>query len=101
HPRPHGQPLLPYTTLFRSIAMVTIMVRPTPTVIPLNVGEERLDTGFWFVPAVPNNVGVTFPSILKVTTGPGNVLPALSVAVAWTDRKSTRLNSSHLGISYA
>ena len=65
-----------------SMAMVTNSVRPTPTVIPLNVGDDRLGAGFWFVAAVPNDVGLTLPSILKVATGPVKTFPGASVAVA-------------------
>src|SRR5947199_3501218 len=35
------------------------------------------------------------------TTSPGLILPLLHSDRAQIDRKSTRLNSSHLGISYA
>ena len=65
-----------------SMAMVTNSVLPTPTVIPLSVGDDRLVTGPWFVAAVANDVALTLPSILKVATGPVKTFPGASVAVA-------------------
>src|SRR5438874_9468768 len=72
--RPPRSTLFPYTTLFRSVA-VAVMVTVPVTVAPA-VGAVRATVG-----------GV---ESLKVT-----------VTVAVPDRKSTRLNSSHVEISYA
>src|SRR5437899_8218998 len=67
--------LFPYTTLFRSPGEPP-GGRPTPFDLDSYVADQRTPTG------VP---GGTDPT--RHATGP--------------DRKSTRLNSSHLGISYA
>src|SRR5437899_4990846 len=74
--RPPRSTLFPYTTLFRSLKV------PTPKLV-----EPSLKVT---VPvAVPAPGEVTLTVAVKVTDWPN------------TDRKSTRLNSSHLGISYA
>src|SRR5262245_65351581 len=41
-----------------------------------------------------NAPSATSPAPRRTTSGPSSI-------PCWTDRKSTRLNSSHLGISYA
>src|SRR5256885_10711522 len=84
--RPPRSTLFPYTTLFRSIHDVGDMWR-------LNAGDEfavGVKTGSTFAKA-NIVVGVHF----AVTPKPIDVDHAL------LDRKSTRLNSSHLVISYA
>src|SRR5258705_4970168 len=77
--RPPRSTLFPYTTLFRSISMVD---------------RAKLDLGD--------------PPIIKI--GSADAARALvrrelerkpDFIKVWLDRKSTRLNSSHLGISYA
>src|SRR5256885_5388673 len=72
--RPPRSTLFPYTTLFRSEA----------------VGAGvRIDDGFYAVAGAGQNVGEATPG----TGGQG--------VGKLEDRKSTRLNSSHLVISYA
>src|SRR5207253_10703017 len=72
-PRPPRSTLFPYTTLFRSWVHLFL--------------EARLLGGF--LASVPDHLGGDRP----ITGMP---------AVAWKqDRKSTRLNSSHVAISYA
>src|SRR5258705_8340231 len=77
--RPPRSTLFPYTTLFRSVLRL----------LPLGLGGILL--------------------LLSLTAWPRGMKP-LWIALPWiagsaqyfmTDRKSTRLNSSHLGISYA
>src|SRR2546426_1211727 len=75
--RPPRSTLFPYTTLFRSLA-----------VLLAHAGADG-------VPALPG-VGE-----LGVVAAPGEDLRELVEIHAGTDRKSTRLNSSHLVISYA
>src|SRR5438045_8316150 len=72
--RPQRSTLFPYTTLFRSEA------RETPSVNVMSIADQQMasDRPF-FLP-------------LTVTNTPNGTEK---------DRKSTRLNSSHLGISYA
>src|SRR5258705_9683433 len=69
--RPPRSTLFPYTTLFRSLRQ-----RP-----PGDVVNHEIMQGFENLPVVPPLVAAARPR--------------------GRDRKSTRLNSSHLGISYA
>src|SRR2546426_6005897 len=73
--RPPRSTLFPYTTLFRSVRRLRLGQRLHPPVEP-----GRVDP---------------VPLVLRCLPGPR---PA---AAAAGDRKSTRLNSSHLVISYA
>src|SRR5437899_9949011 len=77
--RPPNSTLFPYTTLFRSVR-----------------GIDADVTGRVLQPA-----GAT--TIQGTTEGSTYVIALSSVAAlgGFLDRKSTRLNSSHLGISYA
>src|SRR5256885_10508150 len=94
--RPPRSTLFPYTTLFRSPVRCEAIVRRVQQLFP-GAG----DTGraqFWsgLRPATPSNVpliGRSPIANLFLNTGHGTL--------GWTDRKSTRLNSSHLVISYA
>src|SRR5207253_11157355 len=95
-PAPPGAPLFPYTTLFRSLGLAPIrrgragrrrhfdqVLDDEPAVAedadPAAVGEVELDRSVRIVPAVQAEVVADEPR----------------------DRKSTRLNSSHVAISYA
>src|SRR3712207_8818615 len=82
--RPPRSTLFPYTTLFRSYT------------------EHPIGTGpFVFDSAVPNQ-HMIFSRNDKYFEGPARVdsLKFLNMSES-TDRKSTRLNSSHANISYA
>src|SRR5690349_22923146 len=70
---PPSSTLFPYTTLFRSVALRLVQME-----------KDALDRGH----------AVAF------RTTPG-LRAAVEPALAATDRKSTRLNSSHVEISYA
>src|SRR5258705_8082947 len=79
--RPPRSTLFPYTTLFRSLRVVAQprekeLVLPALVLDPLSLGLRRLG-------------------------GYASMRLRAALAVLRTDRKSTRLNSSHLGISYA
>src|SRR5699024_12383527 len=89
-PRPSTSPLFPYTTLFRSYAPLGILLDATEIgmagtsgsyvntmVIQDKTGDPEIDAGRW-------------KTAMEMTTGIYNL-----------DRKSTRLNSSHVSISYA
>src|SRR5262245_63943048 len=80
HP-PHP-PLFPYTTLFRSSCAILNRAFSTPIG---NAGEISS-------PATLTGIAASLP-IRRAS--------ARSAASSPRDRKSTRLNSSHLGISYA
>src|SRR5262245_62468918 len=73
--RPPRSPLFPYTTLFRSLPANAVLV--------------------------PLALAMYVPSSILVVMGQ-EYLPSRVGRYSWPiDRKSTRLNSSHLGLSYA
>src|SRR5256885_5414377 len=84
--RPPRSTLFPYTTLFRSII-------PDSTVPG---GRRRLLYYRTFSTQVDWQTGINLPSLF---TGTWKLQPG--IAIVNQDRKSTRLNSSHLVISYA
>src|SRR5690606_41544269 len=96
-PRAPPPTLFPYTTLFRSRvqgararAPRRVRARPAPD-------RGRIDEGDARVTSVRLRVAV-------VDYGAGNLVSidqALGAVGAEVDRKSTRLNSSHVKISYA
>src|SRR5262245_64603123 len=82
--RPPTSTLFPYTTLFRSFRLYLGMMGVQP--------QQMAEILAMFNQERNNYLGNTTPAGVA---GPG--VPY----AAGTDRKSTRLNSSHLGISYA
>src|SRR3712207_8508854 len=76
--RPPSSTLFPYTTLFRSKAALA-KLSPEQVTADTLAGE---------------------PITAKLTAAPGNGAAIGGLKVV-TDRKSTRLNSSHANISYA
>src|SRR5699024_11501041 len=80
-------PLFPYTTLFRSLSVTQLEIMPAP--------PER------------ENKALTWPNWpLKMRTSSSQAEGAVREFAVLTqkfegDRKSTRLNSSHVSISYA
>src|SRR5256885_16356682 len=98
--RPPRSTLFPYTTLFRSPIATTLLM----AAIALFGG-----VAYHFLPVsdLPN---VDFPTLIVSASLPGADPTTMASAVATPlerqfstieDRKSTRLNSSHLVISYA
>src|SRR5699024_12484618 len=97
--RTPASPLFPYTTLFRSLKEVGLLsvdetgAHGTVDVIPLFDTIEDLQAGAgvlreaWGVPAYRRYVAHR-----------GDLQ---EVMLGYSDRKSTRLNSSHVSISYA
>src|SRR2546430_11736978 len=90
--RPPRSTLFPYTTLFRSAAVLGILGKPLRHWIAHAVGKHSILQGWW---------SIFFPVAAMV-------LAMLSLTVIYRvarpkegDRKSTRLNSSHSQISYA
>src|SRR2546426_3723065 len=89
--RPPRSTLFPYTTLFRSVEAVVILAVDDMTdskkyeafLRPILERLKRID-------------GRAPVSIMTM-----NVKPDDEQLQSWLDRKSTRLNSSHLVISYA
>src|SRR5205814_10045272 len=82
-PRPPPTPLFPYTTLFRSDKPVVVPGIDIICCVSGDAGRPRLDVA---------------KRLLVVGMG---VAVAERQGEDDRDRKSTRLNSSHLGISYA
>src|SRR5256885_10365266 len=92
--RPPRSTLFPYTTLFRSVhSAIAILLLSLP-----DVGPSR--TAPIIVPDVRKSIKLVAPRYYDLTQrdrNQGKVTRQLDVR----DRKSTRLNSSHLVISYA
>src|SRR5205814_9962380 len=99
-PRPPRPTLFPYTTLFRSQADAVrrLFEDAQPrTVIHLaaevgGIGANRANPGrYWYANLMMG------AHLIEQARSSG----LEKLVLAGTDRKSTRLNSSHLGISYA
>src|SRR5688500_19470686 len=93
-PRLRPPPLFPYTTLFRSSNSRAGLANLRNGFLPPDFSPqgERSSRGFDFAGATTPVIGAT----LKV---PGEDFTGTTRSAL--DRKSTRLNSSHLVISYA
>src|SRR5256885_3200019 len=90
--RPPRSTLFPYTTLFRSPAAT-----PLAEIAPTTKRElmERFDE--WVT-----DPKLGLDALRRFTVDPRRIgQPFLGRYAVWEDRKSTRLNSSHLVISYA
>src|SRR5690242_21484175 len=85
--RPPSSTLFPYTTLFRSLPANTINITA--------YGSGGQSFGAWLAP------GVTITLFGDANDYTGKGMSGGIVAVRPPDRKSTRLNSSHMSISYA
>src|SRR5690242_21617219 len=84
NPRPPRSTLFPYTTLFRSVVgVVARIVGPGDDAAALRIHDEDA------------------AALGLVTLHPGGQSLLCGVLDARVDRKSTRLNSSHMSISYA
>src|SRR5205814_8485280 len=91
--RPPRSPLFPYTTLFRSVCRRVL--RHPPDV------EDAYQATFLVLVRKAGSI-VKGESLASWLYGVAQrVAFRLKVTLAKRDRKSTRLNSSHLGISYA
>src|SRR2546430_13848305 len=98
--RPPRSTLFPYTTLFRSLLWVTLFT------------QSSVMSGV--VPGIGNGPFMIATLLAGLIMGLGQSIPEnrgdkwsflthrpVSRSILWTDRKSTRLNSSHSQISYA
>src|SRR5690606_40255824 len=97
-PRPPLSTPYPYTTLFRSERLAAADVRETPTRRPRTIGQA---TPAGRLPPT-RSLRLAAPD-LRLWWGVPGARPPLSSS-AWhtrSDRKSTRLNSSHVKSSYA
>src|SRR5207302_10947963 len=90
HPPPPASTLLPYTTLFRSAAVGATPTTVFPSAAHASVRVRRVTV--LPLPAGASASCTRAPDVARCRTIP-----------AWSgpDRKSTRLNSSHVKISYA
>src|SRR5207249_10672497 len=92
HAPPHISTLFPYTTLFRSHLERQAFSRRRPG------GQSRV--GVWLAAGeFPRNPGRRRPGVLHRRKSRCESVSHNSTAQR--DRKSTRLNSSHVSISYA
>src|SRR5690606_41546703 len=86
--RPPRSTLFPYTTLFRSIPPVLGVVADRIILVcPQNDEHERSQSEFL--------------SVTRTLADAGADVRTLRTPSEYEDRKSTRLNSSHVKISYA
>src|SRR5699024_12844908 len=82
---PPRSTLFPYTTLFRSLQLTTVeLLEP----------DDRLEQS-----GLADSVRADHTD--DAVAGQGEAQPIDEGAIAEADRKSTRLNSSHVSISYA
>src|SRR5437773_8307947 len=91
---PPRSPLFPYTTLFRSLQEY-----PTKGSLPEAVPVDPLIYRFHEITQV---YGTTMKALIHEMFGDG-IMSAIDfeMYIEKVDRKSTRLNSSHITISYA
>src|SRR5205814_8430563 len=92
--QPRGPTLFPYTTLFRSSAFVWLFL----SYVLQSIGELLiLPIGYAMIGKLaPRQYQGVTDGQLDARDG-----PRVALCRRLLDRKSTRLNSSHLGISYA
>src|SRR5437773_9575944 len=95
HPRPPKSTLFPYTTLFRSN---TFSARRRSSRGRRGSCNEWIDGATGRRGEAETSIFAALP-ILPVSPSPH--LPVVSFARHDADRKSTRLNSSHITITYA
>src|SRR5439155_13763731 len=86
---PPGSTPFPYPTLFRSEAIQHVMRDPAIDIVLMDIMMPDMD-------------GIaTIREIRKTPKGPELPIIAVTAKMGSSDRKSTRLNSSHVAISYA
>src|SRR5256885_7942419 len=85
--RPPRSTLFPYTTLFRSDQAIARLDSDPPDIVLADIG-------------MPGRDGYEVAAYVKHTPRLAHI-PVVLLTGAFEDRKSTRLNSSHLVISYA
>src|SRR3712207_7585782 len=96
--RPPRSTLFPYTTLFRSFAYVS----GSSFVFQEQYGMDEQQFGYVFGAGAVGLITATQLNVrLLRRWTPSQILISALGAGAASDRKSTRLNSSHANISYA
>src|SRR5439155_22787356 len=99
-PPPHTT-LFPYTTLFRSAVAPNGTVAPGERVRRLSHGDSFVDL-VGYVQLSPSAPQAAFGGLVFDVIAPDGTDTAVTSNIVWSeDRKSTRLNSSHVAISYA
>src|SRR5262245_2476422 len=94
---PPTRTLFPYTTLFRSERHRAALVNEVaPELRRFILGETDSEVLFFILLTAMRSEGA-----LTAPRSAADVARAVRSMTAVVDRKSTRLNSSHLGISYA
>src|SRR5699024_12801300 len=95
-PSPPGSPLIPYTTLFRSfLRRWTYQGNAMFSCFCQQDSQINVDRG-WLEDTCKNVIALPFSKLQFALSW---ITPRNDVVVQ--DRKSTRLNSSHVSISYA
>src|SRR5699024_11472004 len=93
--------LLPYTTLFRSSKWSLTFLKITPNEYGVML-LPRYDTfNAELSHTIPNGVEIKFYQMISTPLVFRNILYIALYLIYKEDRKSTRLNSSHVSISYA
>src|SRR5699024_12152922 len=90
-PRPPSSTLFPYTTLFRSFVVSLSLIATRAETLTV-AGQ---------LSAMTQGVGYTITAALLFSSGIAYGKNPIGVLAIIGDRKSTRLNSSHVSISYA
>src|SRR3712207_7396273 len=89
--RPPRSTLFPYTTLFRSSSRVNLGLHQRDVSVVWDLGPHDFSILLYWLREMPQSVRAV---------GRDSIVPGIP-DVAFIDRKSTRLNSSHANISYA
>src|SRR3712207_7681822 len=89
--RPPRSTLFPYTTLFRSFALIHKERRPTQI-------SDRQNATMMLVGDVADRTAILIDDLADTSN---TITRAAKLVKKEGDRKSTRLNSSHANISYA
>src|SRR5437868_13108647 len=96
-PSPPTSTLFPYTTLFRSVNVKTVFPNGSELVFPARTDDSG-NARFSFY---TRETGLYKFKVIRVVHPTRTYDASLNVETRDEDRKSTRLNSSHVSISYA
>src|SRR5258705_276074 len=95
--RPPRSPLFPYTTLFRSVSTKPVGCQMSPLI------RDTIASCTLVLTSIRRRSGMRISFCPSLTGSPWAMIDCLLpiIAPGEPDRKSTRLNSSHLGTSYS
>src|SRR5205807_9087622 len=100
-PPPPSSPLFPYTTLFRSGVAIILLIQIAVTIGRFEAARQTFPPLSASTTDDVRNIGA---ALFRNYNLPFQIVGVLvlvaTVGVVLLDRKSTRLNSSHLVISY-